>query len=241
MINFDDLTRKAEVIHSALYVDESGTLYTKKDLYVVIPDKFLDGKLGSIDDTFNAVGFGMWCIGNNYAVDSTIAVMRYTPASTSILNIDDVKYRVMFFPSGSIVTDNVNLLKDDGLAFQVYDEFVAKGKNPFYMDYVDNVKIFQSAKQYAGADLRASPSILSTFAASRGRQVNDRTKYFRELLKVQDDLRKLPVDMIEGRSVLFGATNTTARLVGSYHSDAVVSALTNPSTELESVEELLRK
>jgi len=78
------------------------------------------------------------------------------------------------------------------------------------------------------------------FAAAIARNPNQRTEYFRHSL---DDTAVKPTNApawIALRNISLGATNTQARLMGSYWADGLTSALTNPSTRVERIEQLLR-
>jgi hypothetical protein len=50
-----------------------------------------------------------------------------------------------------------------------------------------------------------------------------------------------PPTFIPFRSPIYGATNTTAKLIGAYFDDSINSALVNPSEKVEGVESLLRR
>ena len=65
--------------------------------------------------------------------------------------------------------------------------------------------------------------------------------YYRSVINNRSDLKKNPPVFIPLRSVVYGATNTTNKLAGSYFNEGVISALVSPSTRIEPIEELLRK
>ena len=78
------------------------------------------------------------------------------------------------------------------------------------------------------------------FAAAITRDSANRAKYYRHTLS---DLpsEDRPPTFIPLRSVTYGATNTTAKLMGSYWNDGLTSALVNPSEKTERIEQLLRR
>ena len=62
--------------------------------------------------------------------------------------------------------------------------------------------------------------------------------------RVVDDLktiRKNPPAYIALKNLTYAATNTVARIGGSFFGDGLVSALTNPSERVERIESILRK
>ena len=56
-----------------------------------------------------------------------------------------------------------------------------------------------------------------------------------------DEVLSRPPALIPFRSVTYGATNTTAKLMGAYFDEGLTSALVNPSQRTEKIEELLRR
>lgn len=240
-MDYSKLIRDDSIAPLCLSEQDTGELVAIKPIRIVFPSTYLDGKLGFMEEDIKVIGFFALILGDRYKTFKTMALIPLTPDTTTERMVDGVKYTELGFEVGSVVCPNINVLQDQDLAFQAYDEIVAKGKNPWYFNYVDNSQLFRNAKTDAGANLNASPAILSIFAASRARVKGDRVRYYRETLEKQSDLETTEPDMIPARSVAFGATNTTARLAGSYFStEGIVSSLVNQSKESESFEELLR-
>ena len=240
-MDFTKLKRDEQYIDSNLFEQKTGELVTKKPLRIMFPSHYLDGKLGYIEEDIHVVGIFALIMEDKYSVSKTFGLIGLTPDDLREITIEDVKYTELSFLPGSVVAPSLNMLQDPDIIYQVYDEIVAKGKNPWYLSYFDNSRLFDHTKEDTGAALGISPSLLSIYAAARARQEKDRTKYYRELLKSQSDVEKINPVIIPARSVAFGATNTTARLAGSYlKNEGIVASLVYPSKESESVEELLR-
>lgn len=208
---------------------------------VMFPKSYLTGSLGSVDEHFNVIGIFAIIMGDKYGFSNAASIMPLSPDTTNVVTIDEVQYMELGWEAGSVICPNVNLIKADHVVSQIFDEFIAKGRDPWYTTYTDHVKILWSTAKYAGVNLKAPKSILSVFASSRARVEGDLSSYFRETLKTQADLAKAKPLMIALRNIAYGATNTTARISGAYLDSGINSALINPAKESEAFEESLRK
>ena len=237
-MNVSQLKRDKARVHGAL--EEVGErLVAKRDLAIHIPRSYASGQLGSIESTVRCVGFFAVVVDGYYAVSNVCAIVTLTPSEINVVKIEDADYLILKFNAGDTVMPLLDLVRTAPLVFNIYDEIVAKGKTPWYLDYVDLGSIFDTAQHHANMNLNADRSILEMMTAARGRNPDDRTKYYRNMIQTSDDLSKYKPDMIPLRSVAFGATSTTSKLLGSYMNEGLTSALVNPTERLEKVEELL--
>lgn len=232
------LVRDGEAVKKAIkQVDQ--TLVASLDCKIYIPRRFEERKLAIISDEIRIVGIYAICVGNNYGVSSACAMMQITPSSTSIVSVDGDEYYEFTFYKGAVITPNCNLVKEDTLVYNIYDEVIAKGHIPWYLSYKDIGKIFTTSDYHAGLSLGPTNVAIEILAASIARSKDDRTIYYRHVidnLEGVDNSVKIPF-----RNVIYGATNTTARLTGAYFDDGLTSALTNPSETTEGIETLLRR
>lgn len=131
-------------------------------------------------------------------------------------------------------------MKTDTLVFRIYDEFIAKGRVPWYMGYDELGKLFDTAKTFAGANIGQNHEVTELLVSMIARDPEDRTKYYRQTVKSLGDLVSRPPSIIPLRSVQYSATNTVNKLAGSYWNDALTSALVSPGERTERIEALLR-
>lgn len=236
------LVRNAEKVHAAISETKNGTLIAVKECKIYVPTRYAERKLAVIAYETRIVGiFGIVVEDKYYATSLANAIMQITPTSTSIVTIDEEEYYEFTFEKGAQITPNIELVKGDTFVYYIYDEIVAKGHIPWYFSYEDLGKLFTSAKYHGGITLAANNVPLEMIAAAITRQMKDRTEYFRHQIKTIDEQFKLKPAFIAFRSVIWGATNTTAKLMGSYFDDGLMSALVNPSEKAEGVESLLRR
>lgn len=239
-MNISGLKRNPKAIHSILVHRNDGTVKVTAPCSVHIPKRYTTRELATVGNEVSIVGMFGIVTGNNYGVCRINAMVNIKPTSINTIIIDDTEYLEFQFEAGDTLLTNVNLVKRDTLVYRIYDEIVAKGNTPWYMSYQDLGQLFDTASSFGGANLGANHAILEMITASRARNPNDRTKYYRHTLNKATQLDTTPPVMIALKSVQDGATNTTAKLIGAYMDEGINSALVDPSERSEKIEELLR-
>ena len=82
---------------------------------------------------------------------------------------------------------------------------------------------------------------MELIAANNARSPKDPTTYARHIMTSFDEELKNPPTFIPLRSVAYGATDTTSRLIGAYHQEGMLSSLVYPNQRSESIESALRQ
>lgn len=239
-MDFTTMKRDPKKIINAFMDDQANSVWVaKEEIHIVFPKYYLDGKLGSIDSRFNVVGMFGFVVGDSFASYNVGTIMPLTPGESSIIKIEGKDYYKLTWQAGEVMCPNTNLVLRDVLAFQIYDEFNAKGRVPPYFDNQDHASLSDDTTMFTGVNLGSDPALFGIYNAATTKNPNDLTQPARELYKTQDDFFNMEVARLPLRSVAYGADNTTARLVGSYLSEGVNSALVNPSEQTERIEQLL--
>jgi hypothetical protein len=130
---------------------------------------------------------------------------------------------------------------DNRLLYNVYNEFIAKGSIPWFFNYRDLGGLFEHSGKYSGTVLGANHIIHEMVAATISRDPDKLNNQYRHRLNSLSDLEGTKPTVIKLNSVAYNATNTTAKLIGAYYEEGVVSALINPSTTAEPIESILRR
>ncbi|TXG83288.1 MAG: hypothetical protein E6R13_04065 [Spirochaetes bacterium] len=167
-------------------------------------------------------------------------MMQITPTSTSIIEIEGEDHFEFTFEKGSQISPNVNLVVNDTLVYHIYDEIVAKGHVPFFFSYEDLGKLFVTAETHGGIKLASNNVPLEMIATAISRSTKDPMIYYRHVINDIRDQYKVKPEFIAFRNVSYGATNTTAKLMGAYFEEGLLSAFANPSKHPEPVETILR-
>lgn len=237
-MDIKQLKRDANAIHGIIYESESGQLIAKKACRIYIPARFAERKLAVIANEIRIVSiFAIVDDSNNYGVSCANAIMQITPTSTRVVKINGDDNYEFSFKAGSIICPNINLVKKDILTYSIYDEIIAKGNVPWFFNDVDLCKLFSSAVYHAGVSLGPNNIAIELIAASITRRKGELPKYYRHVLKDNNDVEPAFIPL---RSIIYGPTNTTAKLMGAYFEEGVLSSLANPAQKPEAIETLLR-
>lgn len=235
--------RNADAVKENLVETSDGRLVVRKACNLYTPARYVEKGLAHTGNETYVVGiFGLVIEETGeYAASLALAMMGIDPSWSNVVTIDNTDYIEFHFEPGSTLCTNVNLVKNNILVYNVYNEIIAKGNIPWYLNYLDLGRLFDSSLYHGGLDLRASPATLQMIAAVISRDNNDRVKYYRQTVKSLDEaLHKRPA-FIPFRNIAYGATSTTSKFIGAYFEEGTLSALTNPSTRVEKVEAVLRR
>lgn len=235
------LTRGADVAPNDLKL-AGGTRYiTQKGCSVLMPARYRDAGLTKIGAETYVLGMVAYVVGNQYSVMRIPAMFRTEPGQVNTVTIEEEAYLEFTYEPGDVVIANKDIVQDDALLYEIYDEFFAKGHIPWYFNYYDIGSIFEHAQYYTGVKLGANHAVLEMLAATICRAPDKPTTFYRQVVEKKADVMAKPPFVIKLSSVTYGATNTTAKLIGSYWDEGVTSALVNPSDKVEPIEDLLRR
>lgn len=235
------LMRDPERIHAALKKLPDGRVVALSDLKIHMPERFNGRNLAEISVRTYACGILAYIVEDKYyAISLVNAIMELAPTTTSKVEINGEVYYEFFFEKGSTVIVSSGLVQQDTLTFRIYDEMMSKGRVPWYVNYLDMGKIYDSALYHAGANIGQEQEITELIVSLIAREPGSRKLYYRQSVKSMDDLAARPPTFVPLKSVQYGATNTTNKLAGARFADGIVSALNNPAERTERVERILR-
>lgn len=236
--------RDAEFMHGCLDDSLDNLLMAKEDFSIYLPRVYEGGRLALIAKEIRIVSIFMMASPSKgvYGVSKACASMQITPRSSSIIEMQGDEYYEFSFAKGDVVCPNLELVKDDTLPYSIYDQIIAKGHIPWYLDIVDLATLLDTTDFHSGLSLGPTNIPLEMIAAMIARDGKDLRKYYRHVMQQGIGFREqkeLP-SIIAFRNIIYGATNTTAKLLGSYFDDGLTSALVIPSEKAEGIESLLR-
>lgn len=235
------LIRDPAKVRAATKVQPDNSVIALRPIKIYIPKRYEEKQLAFIDRETYILGIYAMVVDDTYYAVSTInAMIRICPTSINTVKFDQDSYLEFVFEPGSVVIATTELKVSDTLVYSIYDEFQSKGNVPWFITYDDRTRLFESADKHAGVRLGDKHAIMAMAAAATERVAADRSKFFRHVVMTEED-KKIPSVPIALRSITYGTTNTTSKLVGSYWKDGLNAALVNPSTETEKIEELLRR
>lgn len=233
--------RKPEVVLQHLKTTSSGQVITNQACKIQVPARFMDIGLGQIgSETFVMGYFALILDTLEYTVCNVAAIVELNPSKTITVLIDDVLYYEFYFEPGSVVINTTDLLRRSKLMFNIIDEFIFKGKVPWYLEYEDLGKLFDTAKSHGDSNVGESLETIEFIASIVTRHINDRTKPIRQLITEYKDIQRDYLQYVGMNSVFYSVNSTMNRLSGSYFSDGVTSSLVIPTDKVSTIESILR-
>ena len=236
------LIRKPEMVHAILEELPDKSVVAKANCKIHFPVRYEEQDLAEIGNKVTTVGYFAIIVDEKYyGICNIPTTVRLEPSFINKIKIDGESYYELDFEKGSVVFTTTELVKVDILTYHIYNELVAGGKIPWYMNYSDMIKMFDESPRFAGVSVGANLAVMDMVISNIARDPKDLTKYYRHIYTdVKQELDN-PPEILALRNVSYGATNTTAKLLGSYFSDGLTSALINPSEREEFVEMKLLK
>lgn len=216
------------------FVTTNDRVITKQDCSFLIPFNYLAHKLATTGEQVFTASIFCIVVGDRYAVCASCANLEISPDEVNQIKILGVEYLEFNFAAGQVVIPTQNVLVDSDLAYEINKYFYTYGRVPWFMSYDDVNIILKMHKEYSGLNISPNNIPFEIVTSKITRDRNDKFTYYRHTGMSQG-----PV-VVPFKSVLFNATNTTSKLLGSYLSDGFTSALLSPSESVETVETMLR-
>lgn len=233
--------RNAQRVLANLKENQAGQIIAKEACKIQVPVRFSEIGLGEIG--INTYTYGLFAVileSGEYAVCNINAIVELQPYKQTLTTINEVEYHEFHFEPGSVVIKTTDLVKREPILYRVFDEFIFKGKVPWYVEYEDLGKLFDTAKHHAGSNVSQNLEVIEFIASMITRSSKDRTKYIRNVISSFGDLTLSNIDYVPLKSVFYSVNSTLNKIAGSYYNDGIASALVNPSNEVGSIEAILR-
>lgn len=207
---------------------------TLKPAFVYIPYRFVSSGLAIIEDTVQIISQYAIVIEDVYAVANVPAMVQIRPESRKRIKIDDEEYLEFSFDANSVVIEDCRLFQQSVMAYNIFNEEIAKGNVPLYFNDVDFLFCLDLVDSFANIKLGKNNVSLEMIISAITRSQENLTQYYRN----NPDGR---YEFIALRNTSLGATNTLSKMQGSFYELGITSALARESDKLEDIERLLRK
>lgn len=208
-------------------------LTTLKPAFIYIPYRFITAGLATIEDSVHIISEYAIVIDDVYAVANVPAMVEIRPESRKRIKIEDEEYLEFSFDANSVVIEDCRLFQQSVMAYNIFNEEIAKGNVPLYFNDVDFLFCLDLAEKFANIKLGKNNVSLEMIISAITRSRKDITQYYRN--HPDGDY-----EFIALRNTSLGATNTLSKMMGSYYELGITSALARESDKLEDTEELLR-
>lgn len=216
-------------------------MVTKVPCKILVPARYIEQGLGVLEPEVYVIAIMLVVMEDSYyTVVNAPAMMRLTPTDINHVTIGDVEYVELIFPKGAVVCPQLNLVMRNEMVYYVYNELTSKGNYGFWFEEDDMAMPFENAEEFCGVKVGSNHAIMQMVCSSCTRLEGDKSIQFRHAVKTPADEQKLKFTIIPLRSIIWGPTNTFARAIGPYFKEGLTTALVNPSTKSETIEETLR-
>lgn len=221
--------------------NSAGQRLTRQDLRILFPVRFVERELAELGDTVKVIGMLCWVLPDgSYSVMNAMGRFTFKPKRISKVEFDEVEYYCMEFDANSVVMPSTEIVRDNTVIYPLLDEFLFRGKVPWYFEYDDLLKLFDTAKSLADSSTGEVPETLEAITAIIARNPRNRKQLLRHVLDGKSYKSKDGVAWVPLASVQYGVTSPLGKIAGGYFNDGVVSALVSPSDTVSSVEKVLR-
>ena len=229
-------------LRSLIKTMPDGRVVALKDLSIVFPEDYLEKSLCKYGKRIEILGVLAFLDPEKqtYAVFN-IPVMVYL-STTDIKDVvlNDVPYKVLEYQRGQTCLQTDKVIGNSKLSYWMYDYFIALGRVPWYLSYLDVLKLYRQDKYYMDATLSKSIQVVDMVYSAIARQAKDDHLMYRTSLNTMDDLQKHHPQWVPLKSVSLGAVDTMSKIMGAYYDEGVNSALSEPSKKLTEMEKILR-
>lgn len=233
------LVRNPTGVLATLHDMEDNSLVTSKGCKIYVPTRFAERGLAFLGAETYIIGICAIVVEDQYGMMLVNAMMRIDPAEINRVMVQGDEYLEFVFYPGSVVIPNLNLAKTDTLTYKIYDEIVAKARVPWYVNYFDLARIFDTAQMHAGANIGSNKEVTELLISIIARNAKRRDQFFRQSLDSEIDAINNPPYYASLKDVTLTATNALHKLGGSYFRNGTVSAINSPTERPERLEELL--
>ena len=223
------------------FFEKDNKLFTKVNCTIQVPIRFRERGLAHIGKQVYVYGmFALITEDERYTVCNITGLVPILPDKYVKVKVDGTEYLEFSFEANSCVINNLDVVQNEGLIFNIIDEFVFKGKVPWYFSYDDLGKFMDSAAKHAGASVGSSPETIELIACVICRDANSLHTNYRHVLETPVDLKK-PYAYIPMMNVVYGASGNLNKITGAYASDGLVTALISEPVAPSVVERALRR
>lgn len=230
--------RNAEAVRKYLTVTSTHALVTAQDCEIHMPIRFPDRELGSVGTLNTCYGFFPLIMSDgNYMVFNFNAICELNPYKFTETTIEEEEYIVLHFKKGDVVIKSLDVVRSDTLIENAMDEFIFKGKLPWYADYDKDVcKLFSTASSHADNRIAFSNQLFELLGSSVCRLKSDVTKYIRD----NDKKGGVPFQSVGINNIYYSVQSPINKITGSYMREGVISSLNIRSKKIGKIEKILR-
>ena len=236
------LKRMPSVVLNQLVQTEQGQVFCKVPCRIQVPTRFADRGLAQVGtNTFVYGSFPIILDSGEYAVVNVCALIEISPFKITKTTLAEEEYYEFYFEANSVVIKTTEIVQRDAMMYNVFDEFIFKGKVPWYLGYDDMCKLFDTADFAAGSNVAELLEVIEFIASMVTRSKADRSKFIRNVAKTYADFANIAnIDYVPLNSIFYSVNSTMNKLSGNYFDNGVRSSLVTTTTQVNKIEAIIR-
>jgi len=211
-------------------------VFNSKKLQILVPAIYEERGLLSLGTTVTSLGIFKIIINDTVTTNMLLlAKIGMNPSLTEKVTEDDYDYISLTFNKGDVFINNTNIVKDGNLTYDVFMTFLALGKIPPFIDYSSIQSLYNNDLRCCGISLGINHSIYEMIFAHMYRDKKDPYKFYR-----YTTMKSKPT-IVPIHQISHGPKSNSAKIIGSYMNEGVVSALvTEPDDDPSTIENMMR-
>lgn len=209
-------------------------IFVGEKLEIYIPEIYKDRGLLMMGESVTSLAIFEIRINDTFSAQ-ILALMRVViePVSDHRVTEDGYKYIVLTLLRDSVFLANKHIVKDGNLIYDIFVTFLALGKVPPYLDYNSIHRLFDNDDKHCGVNLKVNHCVFEMIYAHMHRDEKDPYAFYRNTR-----MDKPPV-IVPIHQISHGPISSSARVIGSYLSEGLTSALVDENQHQPSVIENL--
>jgi hypothetical protein len=216
---------------------EKEIIFTGDKLVCHIPERYENYDVLSFhEDTVKSLGIFDLIINDTHHHGLLLAaIISLNPRMISkhTHDNDKVYYHLTFNKNDVFITDTT-FVKNENLVYIVFSEFIQLGNIPKFLTYDTLAFLMVKISKTSGLNFKVNHAIVEIMLAHLTRNPNKLTEPYRRTDQSN------PLKFIPLSHVSYGADNTTSKLLGSYFTDGLRSALVNQADTAYEFESIIR-
>lgn len=238
MLDMLELSRDASFINKQLSIQKNHSVYSNKEVSVLIPKCFLDTPLLDLGERYYCLGCLMIKIGNKYAVLSAMAMLELGKQHHSIVEVKSeggvIDECLEFkYSEGELIFESLEILVDNTLPYDISYKIIKLGGQIPFFNKNDFETMFDSVPYFCNLHL-PQYAYMNIYISVTCRNPKDKTIPAR---LSKDPSKHIAVPF---NSVIHSTTNTLSKLSGPHMETGMQSALINKNAKASTLEEVLR-
>lgn len=214
-------------------------IVTTQDCYIEAPVRFMERDLGDIGESILVYGlFAIIFSDGKYRRLNICAKVHIYPHHFEKVVIDEIDYYRFHFQANAPIMDKI-VVRNDLLLYEAFDEFVYKGKFPWYIDSELKAKIFDTAKTHAASNISESTQAAEFILGATCRDKRNKKMLIRQTAKSKKEFNEYNYD-VGIANVYYGIKSPFAKIIGPYFKETIISNLVSESRSVGKTEAILR-